>query len=48
MECPNVDLQKSINDLNNALDYCEINCFKYYSCDTVALLNDRFLELEEH
>ena len=46
MECPRLDLLKTINDLNNALDYCEANCHKYYRCDDVMIMNDKLVELE--
>lgn len=33
--------------ITDKLNYCENNCQKYYSCDTIAELNDRLKELED-
>ena len=46
MKCPRLDLLKTINDLNKALDYCEANCHKYYTCDDVMIMNDKLVESE--
>jgi hypothetical protein len=48
MEWPRLNLLKTINDLNKALDYCEANCHKYYRCDNVMLINDKLVELESN
>ena len=47
MECSRLDLLKTINDLNKALDCCEANCHKYYRCNNVMIMNDKLVELED-
>ena len=44
---PPVENLTTKEEIENALDMCEHTCKKYYSCDTVAVLNDQLKELEE-
>lgn len=47
MNCPQIKAEISIIEISKLLDNCEEQCPKYYSCDTVAYLQDELKKLED-